>query len=116
MLNKVQNRVLYLIYVAFYTTPTYALELEVSILTLSLYLNFLTRHTAIHFNKLSTNNSILQYLSNNWYNRQSPSNSSSLLTKHNCRFKLTQLQKTVIFTFLSHEYIFPFLLSTWQKT
>ena len=55
ILNQVQNRVLHLICIAFCTTSTYA-----SIPLLSLYLNSLTRHTAIHFNKLSTNNPILQ--------------------------------------------------------
>jgi len=59
ILNKVQNRVLHLICTAFCTTPTHALELEASIPPLSLYLDSLTRHTAIHFNKLGTNNHIL---------------------------------------------------------
>jgi len=60
ILNKVQNRALRLICAAFRTTPTHALELEASIPPLSLYLDSLTRHTAICFNKLSTNNPILQ--------------------------------------------------------
>ena len=60
ILNKVQNRALYLVCVAFCTTPTHALELGASILSLSLYLDSLTKHTAIYFNKLSTNNPILQ--------------------------------------------------------
>ena len=60
ILNKVQNRALHLICAAFHTTPTYVLELEVSIPPLGLYLNSLTRHTVIHFNKLSTNNPIHQ--------------------------------------------------------
>jgi len=93
ILNKVQNRVLHLICAAFHTTPTHALELEASIPPLSLYLNSLTKHTAICFNKLSTNNPILQWLFNNWCNGQSPSNPSPLPTKHNCRSKPTQLQK-----------------------
>jgi len=59
ILNKVQNRALHLICAAFYTTPTYALELEASIPSLGLYLDSLIRHTAICFNKLSTNNPIL---------------------------------------------------------
>jgi len=59
ILKKVQNRVLHLIYAVFCTTPTYVLELEASIPSLSLYLDSLTRHTAIHFNKLGTNNPIL---------------------------------------------------------
>ena len=59
ILNKVRNKVLHLICAAFCITPTHALELEVSIPPLSLYLDSLTRHTAIHFNKLGTNNSIL---------------------------------------------------------
>ena len=87
-----------------------------SISLLDLYLDSLTRYTAIYFNKLSTYNLILQRLSNNWYNEQSLSNSSSLSTKHNCRFKPTQLQKTAIFTSLAYKHIFPFLLSPWQKT
>ena len=60
ILNKVQNRALCLICAAFCTISTYILELETFIPPLSLYLNSLTRHTAIHFNKLSTNNLILQ--------------------------------------------------------
>ena len=59
ILNKVQNRALCLICIAFHTTPTYVLELEVSIPPLGLYLDSLTRHTAIYFNKLSTKNPIL---------------------------------------------------------
>jgi len=51
ILNKVQNRALCLICAAFSTTPTYILELEASIPPLGLYLNSLTRHTAICFNK-----------------------------------------------------------------
>ena len=89
ILNKVQNRVLYLICVIFHTTLTHVLELEAFIFSLGLYLDSFTRHTIICFNKLSTNNPILQWLSNNWYNRQSLSNPSSFLTKHSCRFKLT---------------------------
>jgi len=60
ILNKVQNRALRLICAAFCTTLTYALELEASIPPLGLYLDFLTKLTAICFNKLSTNNPILQ--------------------------------------------------------
>ena len=52
IMNKVQNRVLHLICTVFCTTPTHALELEVSISPLSLYLDSLTRHAAIYFNKL----------------------------------------------------------------
>jgi len=59
ILNKAQNRALCLICIAFHTTPTHTIELEVSIPPLGLYLNSLTRHTAIHFNKLSTKNPIL---------------------------------------------------------
>ena len=59
ILNKVQNRTLCLICATFYTIPTHVLELEASIPPFSLYLNFLTRHTAICFNKLSTDNPIL---------------------------------------------------------
>ena len=116
ILNKVQNRTLHLICAAFHTTPTHALELEASIPLLSLYLDSLTKHTAICFNKLSTNNPILQRLSNNWYNRQSSSNPSPLPTKHNYRFKPTQLQKIATFTSLAHECIFFFLLPPWWKT
>jgi len=116
ILNKVQNRTLCLICAAFCTTLTHVLELEVSIPPLSLYLDSLTRHTTIHFNKLSTNNPILQWLSDNWYDGQSLSNSSPLPTKHNYRSKPTQLQKIATFTSLAHEHIFPFLLSPWQKT
>ena len=50
ILNKVQNRALCLICAAFCTTPTHALELEASIPPLGLYLDSLTKHTAIHFN------------------------------------------------------------------
>ena len=107
ILNQVQNRVLHLICIAFCTTSTYA-----SIPLLSLYLNSLTRHTAIHFNKLSTNNPILQWLSNNWHNGQSLSNSPPLSTKHNCRSKPMQLQKIAIFISLAYECIFLFLLSS----
>ena len=46
-------------YVAFHTISTYILELEVFIPLFGLYLDSLTRYTAIHFNKLSINNSIL---------------------------------------------------------
>jgi len=45
--------------IAFYTVLTYVLELEAFIPPLGLYLNSLTRHTTIYFNKLSTNNPIL---------------------------------------------------------
>jgi len=113
ILNKVQNRALCLICAAFHTTPTHALELEASIPPLSLYLDSLTRHTAIRFNKLSTNNPILQRLSDNWHDRQSPSNSPPLPIKHNCRSKPTQLQKIATFTSPAHEHIFPFLLPPW---
>ena len=111
ILNKVQNRVLHLICAVFHTTLIHALELKVSILSLSLYLNSLTRHTAIHFNKLNTNNSILQQLSDNQHNRQSPSNPPPLPTKHHCRSKLIQLQKIVIFTSPAYKHIFSFLFS-----
>jgi len=110
ILNKVQNRALCLIYAAFHTTPTHALELEASIPPLGLYLDSLTRHTAIHFNKLSTNNPILQRLSDNWRDGQSSSNPPPLPTKHNYRSKPTQLQKIATFTSPAHEHIFPFLL------
>ena len=116
ILNKVQNRALRLICAAFGTTPTYALELEASIPPLGLYLDSLTRHTAIRFNKLSTNNPILQRLSDNWRDGQSPSNPPPLPTKHNCRSKPTQLQKIATFTSPTHEHIFPFLLPPWRKT
>ena len=116
ILNKVQNRALRLICAAFGTTPTYVLELEAFIPPLGLYLDSLTRHTAIRFNKLSTNNPILQRLSDNWRNGQSPSNPPPLPTKHNCRSKPTQLQKIATFTSPTHERIFPFLLPPWQKT
>ena len=96
--------------------PTHALELEASIPPLGLYLDSLIRHTAICFNKLSTNNSILQQLSDNWHDGQSPSNFPPLPTKHNCRSKPTQLQKIATFTSPAYKCIFPFLLSLWQKT
>ena len=116
ILNKVQNTALHLICAAFHTTPTHALELEASIPPLGLYLDSLTKHTAICFNKLSTNNPILQWLSDNWYNEQSSSNSSPLSTKYNYRSKPTQLQKIATFTSLAHECIFFFLLPPWWKT
>ena len=59
ILNKVQNKALYLIYVVFYITFTYTLELEASISFFGLYLDSLTKHTTIYFNKLNTNNPIL---------------------------------------------------------
>jgi len=96
--------------------PTHVLELEASIPPLGLYLDSLTRLTAIRFNKLSTNNSILQWLLDNWHDGQSPSNPSSLPTKHNCRSKPTQLQKIATFISPAYEHIFLFLLPPWRKT
>ena len=58
--NIVVVTTFYLIYIAFYTTLIYTLELEVSIPSLSIYFDFFTKHTTIYFNKPSIKNPILQ--------------------------------------------------------
>jgi len=59
-ISKVQNRVIWLICAAFCTTPIHALEIEASIPPIPLFPA--NKHTAKQFNKLSTDNPILQRL------------------------------------------------------
>lgn len=116
ILNKVQNRTLHLICAAFHTTPIHALEIEASIPPLGLHLDSLTKKTAICFNKLSTNNPIIQWLPDEWCNGANPSVPPPLPTTTLSSKKPTQLQKTATHTSPQHERIFPFLLPPWRKT
>ncbi|KAE9403078.1 hypothetical protein BT96DRAFT_771962, partial [Gymnopus androsaceus JB14] len=61
-LEKVQNCALRLICAVFSTTPVAAMEIEASIPPIRIEIDRLSRNCAFRFNKLSTNNPIIQRL------------------------------------------------------
>jgi len=117
-INKVQNRALRLICAAFCTTPIYALKMA-SIPPANLFLDSTTKQAAIRFNKLSTNNPVIQWLPNRWRANNNPPQLAPPLPSLPASWhksNTTQLLQVTKNTSPLNEQIFPFLLPPWRRT
>ena len=114
-ISKVQNRAIRLICAAFRTTPIHALEIEASIPPIPLFLDSANKRAAIRFNKLSTNNPILQRLPNEWRTNNNSPPPLPNLPKSRKKPNTTQLLQVANNTSPSNERIFPFLLPPWRR-
>jgi len=113
-ISKVQNKAIWLIYTVFCTTPIHALEIEASILSILLFLDSANKYAAIRFNKLSTNNPILQRLSNEWHTHKNFPSPLPNLSKSQKKPNTTQLLQVTNNISPSNEQIFLFLLLSWR--